>query len=49
MPSYTFLGKKGLALGGSSVMINLFGDNTFLQRGSPPPPPWRLSPNFFFD
>ena len=23
------------------------GDRTFLQRGSPPPPPWRLSPGHF--
>ena len=26
------------------------GDSTFLQRGSPPPPPWRLLPeSFLFD
>src|SRR5215204_2604688 len=24
------------------------GDSTFLQRGSPPPPPWRLLPESFF-
>jgi len=30
-------------------MMRVFGDNTFLQRGSPPPPPWRLSPNALFD
>jgi hypothetical protein len=23
------------------------GSSTFLQRGSPPPPPWRLLPGFF--
>ena len=23
------------------------GSSTFLQRGSPPPPPWRLPPEFF--
>jgi len=28
-------------------MLGVFGDNTFLQRGSPPPPPWRLSPDIF--
>src|SRR5881296_1714586 len=25
------------------------GDSTFLQRGSPPPPPWRLLPESFSD
>jgi hypothetical protein len=24
------------------------GSGTFLQRGSPPPPPWRLLPELFF-
>ena len=24
------------------------GSGTFLQRGSPPPPPWRLLPESFF-
>jgi len=23
------------------------GSSTFLQRGSPPPPPWRLLPEYF--
>jgi len=28
------------------MMLKHSGSSTFLQRGSPPPPPWRLLPEF---
>jgi hypothetical protein len=30
-----------------NVTFDHSGSSTFLQRGSPPPPPWRLLPGFF--
>jgi hypothetical protein len=30
-----------------NVTLQHSGSSTFLQRGSPPPPPWRLLPGFF--
>jgi hypothetical protein len=29
------------------VVWHYSGSSTFLQRGSPPPPPWRLLPGYF--
>src|SRR5271169_109179 len=41
---------RNYQLTGWPEKINLVcsGGSTFLQRGSPPPPPWRLLPEFFF-
>ncbi len=33
---------------GDSLCLLCSGSSTFLQRGSPPPPPWRLLPECFF-
>ena len=30
-----------------NVILKHSGSSTFLQRGSPPPPPWRLLPELF--
>src|ERR1017187_4183705 len=49
-----FAPPKKYALGGLTAaslfaLIERPGDRTFLQRGSPPPPPWRLPPGHFFN
>ena len=31
-----------------NIEFDCSGSSTFLQRGSPPPPPWRLLPEYFF-
>ena len=36
-----------LTKGFGNVTFLHSGSSTFLQRGSPPPPPWRLLPGFF--
>src|SRR5467141_854543 len=33
---------------GKIIKLNHSGSSTFLQRGSPPPPPWRLLPNALY-
>jgi hypothetical protein len=40
--------KNGLHTRRIWLIIMVSGDSTFLQRGSPPPPPWRLSPGILF-
>src|SRR5579862_8756742 len=39
---------KGLTKIGVDIQFHCSGSSTFLQRGSPPPPPWRLLPEYFF-
>jgi hypothetical protein len=35
-----------LTRGRKKLKVEHLGGSTFLQRGSPPPPPWRLLPGF---
>ena len=43
------LAAGGLTKTVGNIEFHCSGSSTFLQRGSPPPPPWRLLPEYFFD
>ena len=43
-----FLWRGWLTKGGADLTSSYSGSSTFLQRGSPPPPPWRLLPEYDF-